>query len=156
MRSPQISLVLCEVHWPFWWCVKWRLRFDETHRNIPKGRDGKIARLLGMLLGHMKERHAWHRSVALYREPSKMFDGFARICWCICADLLMDLLMDILPILKNKGEEILPCQRKIPMSVLLKNFVSDAHRKAWRLAELFYRLKGHWKRIAFCTCLCQT
>ena len=24
-----------------------------------------------------------------------------------------------------------------------KNFVSDAHRKAWRLAELFYRLKGH-------------
>ena len=34
----------------------------------------------------------------------------------------MDLLMDILPILKNKGEEILPCQRKIPMSVLLKKF----------------------------------
>ena len=55
----------------------------------------------------------------------------------------MDLLMDILPILKNKGEEILPCQRKIPMSVLLKKFVLDAHRKAWRLAELFYCLKGH-------------
>ena len=34
----------------------------------------------------------------------------------------MDLLMDILPILKKKGEEILPCQRKIPMSVLLKKF----------------------------------
>ena len=67
-----IQLVMCEVHR--------RLRFDETHGNIPKGRDGKIARLLGMLLGHMKERHAWHRSVALYREPSKMFDGFARIC----------------------------------------------------------------------------
>ena len=55
-----IQLVMCEVHR--------RLRFDETHGNIPKGRDGKIARLLGMLLGHMKERHAWHRSVALYRE----------------------------------------------------------------------------------------
>ena len=55
-----IQLVMCEVHR--------RLRFDETHGNIPKGRDGKIARILGMLLGHMKERHAWHRSVALYRE----------------------------------------------------------------------------------------
>ena len=44
-----IQLVMSEVHR--------RLRFDETHGNIPKGRDGKIARLLGMLLGHMKERH---------------------------------------------------------------------------------------------------
>ena len=46
-----IQLVMCEVHR--------RLRFDETHGNIPKGRDGKIARLLGMLLGHMKKRQKY-------------------------------------------------------------------------------------------------
>ena len=58
-----IQLVMSEVHR--------RLRFDETHGNIPKGRDGKIARLLGMLLGHMKERQASIKpQTRLKKEPS--------------------------------------------------------------------------------------
>ena len=39
----------------------------DIHKH-ERTKEQKLLELLGALLGHLKERHAWHRSVALYRE----------------------------------------------------------------------------------------
>ena len=144
METKLIHLVMCEVHYM------------------------KCSRVLGALMGHMKDRHAWHRSAVRYREHEKFWREGPKDLTCYEKKMNEGITEHSTRCFQCPPQGVAPCGALLPFEGTLNiaedqkiqnsckwkyvkiivNYIQlfmnteitvlNTHHKAFRLAGLFY------------------
>ena len=127
METKLIHLVMCEVHYM------------------------KCSRVLGALMGHMKDRHAWHRSAVRYREHEKFWREGPKDLTCYEKKMNEGITEHSTRCFQCPPQGVAPCGALLPFEGTLKrkgldqkirNYANE-NKNTWRSLSNIHEYRNH-------------